>query len=204
MANSDQRAEARQPPDMWWWAQFGRQHGPIPLSELKEKLQGVDSPEIFVWRAGLEDWKHVEDVPEVMPPRPPQPPPLPSHNQKKPRAVFGRGVIKRIPKELWYGQYSLAATFWLFYFGGYFLVVLALLAIVYLSGGAKPVVMFSFFAQSLYLFVASVGVWISADRAESRVEAWWARAWVLMFGLYVIHNVYRHDLPQLLNNLTGR
>jgi hypothetical protein len=26
--------------DEWWWAQFGQQHGPISLSELKEKLQG--------------------------------------------------------------------------------------------------------------------------------------------------------------------
>jgi hypothetical protein len=77
MANSDQRAEARQMPDMWWWAQFGQQHGPISLSELKEKLQGVDSHEIFVWRAGFHEWREAGTLPEldiVKPPLPKQPP----------------------------------------------------------------------------------------------------------------------------------
>jgi hypothetical protein len=110
----------------------------------------------------------------------------------------------RVLKRLWYGQYSLAVTFWGFYVAGYVLVVMACLVIFYLSGGPQPVRMFDFFAQTLYLFVASVGVWISADRAQSRVGAWAARAWVLVFGLTVIHNVYRHNVSELLNNLTVR
>jgi hypothetical protein len=64
-------------PDMWWWAQFGQQHGPISLSELKEKLQGVDSHEIFVWRTGFHEWREAGTVPEldiVKPPLPKQPP----------------------------------------------------------------------------------------------------------------------------------
>jgi GYF domain 2 len=77
MANSDQQAEARQMPDMWWWAQFGQQHGPISLSELKEKLQGVNSHEIFVWRAGFHELREAGTVPEldiVKPPLPKQSP----------------------------------------------------------------------------------------------------------------------------------
>jgi len=75
MANSDQRAEARQS-DMWWCVQSDRQDGPMSLDELKAKLRDVDTREVFVWRAGFDDWKRVEDVAEVMPPRPQQPPPF--------------------------------------------------------------------------------------------------------------------------------
>ena len=76
MANSDQRAEARQMPDRWWCVQSGRQDGPMSLDELKAKLRDVDTREVFVWRGGFKDWRRVEDVPEVMPPRPPQPSPF--------------------------------------------------------------------------------------------------------------------------------
>jgi hypothetical protein len=75
-ANSDQRAEARQMPEMWWCVQSGRQDGPMSLDALKDKLRDVDTREVFVWRDGFEDWKRVEDVPEVMPPRPKPPPPF--------------------------------------------------------------------------------------------------------------------------------
>jgi hypothetical protein len=51
--------------DEWWWAQFGHKHGPISLSELKEKLQGVDLREIFVWRAGFHEWREAGTVPEL-------------------------------------------------------------------------------------------------------------------------------------------
>ena len=89
--------------DEWWWAQFGHRHGPISLSELKEKFQGVNLHEIFVWRAGFHEWREAGTVPELdivePPPIPEQPP--------KPRI----GVLKK----LWYGRYS---------FGGDFLGVL--------------------------------------------------------------------------------
>ena len=48
----------------------------MSLDELKAKLRDVDTREVFVWRAGFDDWKRVEDVAEVMPPRPQQPPPF--------------------------------------------------------------------------------------------------------------------------------
>jgi hypothetical protein len=123
-------------------------------------------------------------------------------------AIIDRAVSQldpmRILKKLWYGQYSLVVTFWGFYVGGYVLVVLVCLMIFYQSEGAQPARMFNFVAPILYLFVASVGVWISADRAQSRVGAWAARACVLLFGLGAIQNVYRYNLPELLNNLTAR
>jgi hypothetical protein len=68
MANSNQRAEARQ---MWWCAQSGRQDGPMSLGELKDKLLVFGPRDAFVWRVGFDDWKRVEDVPEVMRPRSP-------------------------------------------------------------------------------------------------------------------------------------
>ena len=119
-------------------------------------------------------------------------------------AWYSRGAFMRILKKLWYGQYSLAVTFWAFYVGGYLLVVVAGLVILSLSGGAQPVRTFNFFAQIFYLFIASVGVWISADRAQSRVGAWAARAWVLLFGLNVLNHLSRYNLPELLNSLSQR
>jgi len=55
--------------DEWWCVQFGRQDGPMSLDELKVRLRDIDTREVFVWRDGFQDWKLVEDVPEVMPPR---------------------------------------------------------------------------------------------------------------------------------------
>jgi hypothetical protein len=57
----------------------------MSLDDLKAKLRDVDTREVFVWRDGFDDWKSVEDVPEVMPPRPPQPPPFrPEAHERKP------------------------------------------------------------------------------------------------------------------------
>ena len=91
MANSE-RAEARQTSDMWWCVQSGRQNGPMSLDELKDKLRDVDTREVFVWRGGLEDWKRVEDVAELMPPRPLEPPPFRAEAQK--RKPIRRGLFR--------------------------------------------------------------------------------------------------------------
>jgi hypothetical protein len=50
--------------DKWWCRQFGIQYGPMSLSELKDKLRGVDTREVSILRNSFEDWKRVEDVPE--------------------------------------------------------------------------------------------------------------------------------------------
>jgi hypothetical protein len=69
--------------DKWWCVQFGRQDGPMSLDALKAKLRDVDTREVFVWRDGFDDWKRVEDVAELTPPRPPQPPPFQAEAHKR-------------------------------------------------------------------------------------------------------------------------
>jgi hypothetical protein len=91
MANSEW-AEARQTSDMWWCVQSGRQDGPMSLDELKDKLRDVDTREVFVWRGGFEDWKRVEDVAELTPPRPLEPPPFRAEAQK--RKPIRRGLFR--------------------------------------------------------------------------------------------------------------
>jgi hypothetical protein len=68
---------------MWWCVQFGHQYGPMSLDELKAKLRDVDTREVFVWRGGFKDWKRVEDVTELTPPRPLEPPPFRVEAQKR-------------------------------------------------------------------------------------------------------------------------
>jgi hypothetical protein len=50
--------------DMWWYRQFGVEYGPMSLSELKDKLRGVDAREVLVLRYGSKKWKRVEELPE--------------------------------------------------------------------------------------------------------------------------------------------
>ena len=83
MANSDQRAETRQMLDRWWCVQSGRQDGPMSLDALKDKLRDVDTREVFVWRGGFKDWRRVEDVAELTPPRPQEPPPFRAEAHKR-------------------------------------------------------------------------------------------------------------------------
>jgi hypothetical protein len=49
---------------MWWYRQFGVEYGPMSLSELKDKLRGVDAREVLVLRYGSKKWKGVEELPE--------------------------------------------------------------------------------------------------------------------------------------------
>jgi hypothetical protein len=108
----------------------------------------------------------------------------------------------RILKKLWYGQYPLWTTFWSFYVGGYLLISFAGITIFNLSGGAAPVRTVGIFIQTAYLFVASVGVWVSADHAVSQPQAWTARFTVLLLGLAYVVNIFRTN-PELLNNFSG-
>ena len=98
----------------------------------------------------------------------------------------------RILKRLWYGQYSLATTFWGFYVCGFFLVAPSI-AIVALLIRSKPVFILGFIAYWSCLFVASVAVWISARR--SQFWGWWARAVVLIMGIGAIENSIHHRGP---------
>ena len=50
--------------EMWWCRRFGTEYGPMSLSELKDKLRGVDAREVLILRYGSKNWKRVEEVPE--------------------------------------------------------------------------------------------------------------------------------------------
>jgi hypothetical protein len=50
----------------WYFDDGGEQVGPLSLRELMARLKTYDSPrEIFVWRAGFDDWRRARDVWEL-------------------------------------------------------------------------------------------------------------------------------------------
>jgi hypothetical protein len=55
----------------------------MSFDALKDKLRDVDTREVFVWRGGFKDWKRVEDVAELTPPRPQEPPPFRAEAHKR-------------------------------------------------------------------------------------------------------------------------
>lgn len=52
---------------MWYYSQSGQQDGPVTQEELSMMLRnhqvGMDTP---VWREGMEDWRPINQVPELM------------------------------------------------------------------------------------------------------------------------------------------
>jgi hypothetical protein len=98
----------------------------------------------------------------------------------------------RFFKKLWFGQYSLATTFWGFYVCGFFLVAPSIVIVAPLIG-SKAAFAVGFIAYWSYLLVASAVVWISARR--SPFWGWWARAVVLVMGIAAIENLIHHHGP---------
>lgn len=67
----------------WFVYKNGKQHGPIPLSKLKDvATQGRITPEDLVWCEGLDDWTPAGRIKDLFrkpaPVPPPLPPPLPA------------------------------------------------------------------------------------------------------------------------------
>lgn len=66
------------PQTQWYITREGQQIGPFTLEQLQQ--QGL-TPQTLVWRAGLNNWMSVSQVPELatvaQPPAPPAPPPIP-------------------------------------------------------------------------------------------------------------------------------
>ena len=98
----------------------------------------------------------------------------------------------RVLKRLWFGQYSLATTFWGFYVCGFFLVApsIAILASLINSKAGFAV---GFIGYWSYLLIASAAVWISARR--SHFWGWWARAVVLIMGIVAIEKLIHYHGP---------
>jgi hypothetical protein len=78
---------------MWWCVQFGRHDGPMSLDALTR--------EAFVWRGGFEDWKRVQDVAELTPPRPLEPPPFRAKAQKRKPIRRGRFRLWAAASLMW-------------------------------------------------------------------------------------------------------
>jgi hypothetical protein len=57
-------------PARWFHLQGGERQGPVPLADMRELvLEGTLGPDSWVWADGMPDWKHVRDVPALVPPR---------------------------------------------------------------------------------------------------------------------------------------
>lgn len=92
-----------------------------------------------------------------------------------------------ILSKLWYGQYSLARTFWGFYVGGTF-ALSVLLSIAYLVAapqGLGKEILIANGIWGIYLFIASVGVWISARR-NLRDPFWLSALWGILARLVIL------------------
>ena len=58
--------------DIWYYADYKGQVGPLTLQELRETLPRFSEPEnVLVWRAGFTDWAKAGDVPEFAQASPP-------------------------------------------------------------------------------------------------------------------------------------
>lgn len=67
-AGSDTGELAR--PARWYHLQGRRQHGPTDLVSIRRLvLDGVVTPETYVWADGMPDWLRAGEVPAITPPR---------------------------------------------------------------------------------------------------------------------------------------
>lgn len=56
----------------------GKQQGPFSMGEILErKNAGEITPETYIWKAGLQEWKKAKDVEDIRPNLEQLPPPLP-------------------------------------------------------------------------------------------------------------------------------
>jgi len=58
---------AASPQVPWFFASGGERQGPIPESELRQRLRSQDiEPDTFVWRQGMDNWQAAHDVDELL------------------------------------------------------------------------------------------------------------------------------------------
>jgi hypothetical protein len=57
-------------PARWFHLVGGERQGPVALADMRELvLEGSLEPDSYVWADGMPDWRHVRDVPALVPPR---------------------------------------------------------------------------------------------------------------------------------------
>jgi GYF domain 2 len=63
---TDQHTGETPPPAVWYYAEAGRQKGPVSLQELKATLSTVSDVEnVLIWSNHLPNWKRAADIPEL-------------------------------------------------------------------------------------------------------------------------------------------
>jgi hypothetical protein len=56
-------------PARWFHLEGRERRGPVALAEVRELvLEGSLGPDDYVWADGMDDWRHVRDVPALVPP----------------------------------------------------------------------------------------------------------------------------------------
>lgn len=56
-------------PARWFHLEGRERRGPVALADVRELvLQGSLGPDDYVWADGMDDWRHVRDVPALVPP----------------------------------------------------------------------------------------------------------------------------------------
>jgi hypothetical protein len=56
-------------PARWFHLVGTDRQGPVPLAAMRELvLEGSIGPDTWVWADGMPDWRHVRDVPALVPP----------------------------------------------------------------------------------------------------------------------------------------
>jgi len=82
----------------WYLSVDGEQHGPFSKEVLEEEIPKYPDAELYVWKEGFEDWKPIEDVPELDPElRLAPPPPAGVVKGPKPKAAEQREALRRSP-----------------------------------------------------------------------------------------------------------
>lgn len=56
-------------PARWFHLEGRERRGPVELAVVRELvLEGSLGPDDYVWADGMDDWRHVRDVPALVPP----------------------------------------------------------------------------------------------------------------------------------------
>lgn len=69
---------SQQPPRFIYAIINGKQQGPFSMGEILERINtGEITPETYIWKAGLSEWKKAKDVEDIRPNLGQLPPPVP-------------------------------------------------------------------------------------------------------------------------------
>lgn len=71
-------AYSKEPPRYIYAIINGKQQGPFSMGEILDRINaGEITPETYIWKAGMQEWKRAKDVEDIRPNLEQLPPPLP-------------------------------------------------------------------------------------------------------------------------------